>query len=166
MWIDTSKKSPHQLHTLIPHPPVWIPDIIFTMIFQRSLILALFSLCAAPVDSFAFTKPSTFASFPTSTCLRAEAEKEQEAEVAPDTDILNSPGFLKRKIDVLNSDIVKTDLDIEVAKTQLDEGKAEWETLIVDLQKEVRPEGSVCFICLKGMLYFIITHLLFFYSLV
>jgi len=79
----------------------------------------------------------------------AEANNDGEsAEEAPTTDdgatapaglgddILNSPAFLKRKLDVIKSDIEKTDEAIETAKAQLEENKAEWEQKIKSLELE------------------------------
>lgn len=84
---------------------------------------------------------------PTSTCLFSEEEgaggEEAPQDEAPaadadaSTDILNSPAFLKRKIDVLKSDIAKAEEDIELAKQRLEEGKAEWGAQLDELQKEV-----------------------------
>ena len=81
-----------------------------------------------------------------STCLFLSDEQEQSAgesaqeqnsnNNAPD-DILNSPAFLKRKIDVLKSDIAKTEEGIAAAKQRLEEGKAEWGGQLEELQKEV-----------------------------
>jgi flagellar motility protein MotE (MotC chaperone) len=122
------------------------------MIFQRSLLLVLF---ATSVDSFVVRSPSspalaastTFSSSfkTTSTCLRAEDEKETAEEttaagesVATATDILNSPGFMKRKIDVLKSDIAAADEEIAAAKKLVEEGKAEWGSQLDSLQSEVR----------------------------
>lgn len=92
-------------------------------------------------------------STPTSTCLFSEDEGAageqvpQEQETAQNnnnnsndsssTDILNSPAFLKRKVDVLKSDIAKVEEDIAAAKQRLEEGKAEWGGQLDDLQKEV-----------------------------
>ncbi len=54
-----------------------------------------------------------------------------------DTDILNSPAFLKRKLEVLKSDIAQADADVEALKVQVEEGKAEWGQQLDDLQLEV-----------------------------
>ena len=75
---------------------------------------------------------------PTSTCLFADAPQEQAGDDATGaSDILNSPAFLKRKIDVLKSDIAKAEEDIELAKQRMEEGKAEWGGQLDELQKEV-----------------------------
>lgn len=54
-----------------------------------------------------------------------------------DTDILNSPAFLKRKLEVLKSDIAQADADVEALKVQVEAGKAEWGGQLDDLQLEV-----------------------------
>ena len=53
-------------------------------------------------------------------------------------DILNSPVFLKRKIDVLKSDIAEMDSKISAANALYETNKAEWAEQIDKLQKEVR----------------------------
>jgi hypothetical protein len=81
--------------------------------------------------------------FPTSTCLKAEADEEQAAdepkEVTSDAsaDIMNSPTFLKRKLEVLESDLAKAEADVEEAKARLAEGKAEWGSQLDELDNEV-----------------------------
>mmetsp|Transcript_14388 Transcript_14388/g.13905 ORF Transcript_14388/g.13905 Transcript_14388/m.13905 type:complete len:248 (-) Transcript_14388:157-900(-) len=52
------------------------------------------------------------------------------------SDILNSPAFLKRKIDVLKSDISKVDEQMTEQNTILKAGKEEWGTQIDGLQEE------------------------------
>ena len=51
-------------------------------------------------------------------------------------DILNSPDFLKRKLEVLKSDFAKATEDLEAAQARLEAGKAEWGAQIDDLDKE------------------------------
>lgn len=83
-----------------------------------------------------------------STCLFAketEAEEAQEETAAGDdgsalaspTDILNSPAFLQRKLEVIKSDIAKVDEEIVAAKAKLEEGKAEWGHQFDALEVEV-----------------------------
>jgi uncharacterized protein YlxW (UPF0749 family) len=82
---------------------------------------------------------------PTTTCLRAEgsssSSEEQDFPQPKDnggpTDILSSPAFLKRKIDVLNSDIEEAENQIAQLKASVDEGKAEWESQLDKLRTEV-----------------------------
>jgi hypothetical protein len=127
------------------------------MIFSRQIIFVIFNLLATSVDSFVVKIPSSWVSLPstsfqfkTSTCLRAEEDNETETQedAAGDAsdaggDILNSPAFLKRKIDVLKSDIVQADADIEATQAQAEEGKAEWGSQFEDLQREVS-----CLVCI------------------
>jgi len=79
--------------------------------------------------------------------LYAEGEASQEAtqETHPgdhmlptekESDILSSPAFLKRKLEVLKSDISKLDDRIEKAKTSLEAGKAEWGDKLKELERE------------------------------
>lgn len=76
----------------------------------------------------------------------AEEDNETEAapreEVAPapaaETDILSSPAFLKRKIDVLKSDIAAIDTEIEEARARAEAGKAEWGPQLDDLKREYK----------------------------
>lgn len=52
------------------------------------------------------------------------------------TDILNSPAFLKRKLEVIKSDIAKVDEEIENAKNAVEEGKAVWGEKLASIQTE------------------------------
>jgi len=61
---------------------------------------------------------------------------EAASEKGSETDILNSPVFLQRKLDVIKSDIEKTDEAIENAKAKLEENKAEWEPQVKSLEAE------------------------------
>lgn len=85
------------------------------------------------------------------TLLRAEESAEEEGEKEdhgehtgdawqlPDeeaTDILNSPAFLRRKIDVLKSDVEKVEVEIEEANKVLEANKLEWGPKLDDLQRE------------------------------
>lgn len=86
--------------------------------------------------------------FASSTCLFAE-EDEKAAETKPekktsDTDILNSPAFLKRKLEVLKSDLAKAEEDLASAKQRLEEGKVEWGAQLDELEAEVRTSKSLC----------------------
>lgn len=94
--------------------------------------------------AFSVTPTSITAATQTSTCLfladEPQPPPQEEAssnEDAPSDDILSSPAFLKRKIDVLMSDIAKVDEDIALAKQRMEEGKAEWGGQLDELQKEV-----------------------------
>ncbi len=52
-------------------------------------------------------------------------------------DILNSPAFLKRKVEVLKSDIEKVNEKISEANKVYEANKAEWGPQLDDLRKEV-----------------------------
>ena len=52
-------------------------------------------------------------------------------------DILNSPAFLKRKLEVLQSDLSSVDEKISSANSIYEENKAEWGPQLDDLRKEV-----------------------------
>lgn len=115
------------------------------MIFQKPIFFALLNLLVVSVDSFVISNPSYSVTCPhsskPSTCLRAEEDNETEIQseetAAAGDDILNSPAFLKRKIDVLKSDIAKAEEDIEAATALAEAGKAEWAPQLEDLQREV-----------------------------
>ena len=83
------------------------------------------------------------------TCLNAandSGKQEQESSTNKDfefkndaaSDILNSPVFLKRKLDVLKSDLSKIEDDIKQAKDKFEQGKIEWGTQFEDLEKEYK----------------------------
>ena len=65
-------------------------------------------------------------------------EEEQPSKTdSSSTDILNSPAFLKRKIDVLNSDIAAVDEKLSEANALYEANKAEWGPQLESLSKEV-----------------------------
>ena len=68
-----------------------------------------------------------------------EAKSVPEAELPSedDSDILNSPAFLKRKTEVLQSDLVALDKELEEANAIYLKGKEEWGPKFDDLNKEV-----------------------------
>eukprot|EP00525_Craspedostauros_australis_P009688 CAMPEP_0198109088 /NCGR_PEP_ID=MMETSP1442-20131203/1106_1 /TAXON_ID= /ORGANISM="Craspedostauros australis, Strain CCMP3328" /LENGTH=230 /DNA_ID=CAMNT_0043764587 /DNA_START=51 /DNA_END=743 /DNA_ORIENTATION=- len=82
----------------------------------------------------------------TSTCLWAEKAEEtsddETIEAGDDassaTDILNSPAFLQRKLEVLETDIKKADEDIAEAKERLSAGKEEWQDQLDKLEVEYK----------------------------
>ena len=53
-------------------------------------------------------------------------------------DILNSPDFLKRKLEVLKSDVAQAKETLEQAQARLEAGKAEWGAQIDELAKEYK----------------------------
>jgi len=54
------------------------------------------------------------------------------------TDILNSPAFLKRKLELLKEDVTKVENDIEEMTLKVEEGKAEWGERLDQLDKEYK----------------------------
>lgn len=127
------------------------------MITQKTYLLTIIVLTSVLTStlSFTITRPVKNAAGVSSsrwTVIRATAEEkegETEKEVtAPQeeektvkktsatTDILNSPEFLKRKLEVIKSDIAKAEAELEEAKQRLEEGKKEWGSQLDDLQKE------------------------------
>eukprot|EP00549_Striatella_unipunctata_P008520 CAMPEP_0118698412 /NCGR_PEP_ID=MMETSP0800-20121206/15180_1 /TAXON_ID=210618 ORGANISM="Striatella unipunctata, Strain CCMP2910" /NCGR_SAMPLE_ID=MMETSP0800 /ASSEMBLY_ACC=CAM_ASM_000638 /LENGTH=245 /DNA_ID=CAMNT_0006598217 /DNA_START=35 /DNA_END=772 /DNA_ORIENTATION=- len=66
-----------------------------------------------------------------------EAPAKEETSAGPAaTDILNSPAFLMKKIDVLKQDITKAEDDLVEATKRYEEAKAEWGPDLDKLQKE------------------------------
>ena len=100
--------------------------------------------CVSSLTTTTTPVPST-----TSTCLFSEdpaagdesssetVESGEAASAAPEMDILNSPAFLKRKIDVLKSDIEATEKEAEEARALAEAGKAEWGPQLDALRAEV-----------------------------
>ncbi len=111
----------------------------YTQQFAIMNRLAFSLLFLASTDAF-FVTPS---SRPSTTVLRAESN-----------DILNSPAFLQRKYEVLQTDLQKAEDALAAAQQRLEEGKAEWGPQLADLQIEV----SVCVrkpLCQEGKLTFL-----------
>ena len=109
--------------------------------------IAFILLLAGHLDAFSTSSPFGFGrqlTFSRSSLFVEEADSETEAppKVSNDSDILNSPAFLKRKLEVLQSDIEKADERIKAAKDALESGKAEWGDQIAELQLEVSFTGQ------------------------
>ena len=115
------------------------------------LSTALIFASLGMTDAFAFMAPAV-TTISRSTRRFAEEGESEPADAADNnedeptpagseensaTDILNSPAFLKRKLEVLQSDIAQVDADTEEARAQLEAGKAEWGPQLDELQKEV-----------------------------
>ena len=101
------------------------------------LCLALFLILkiSINVSAFTFSSPARLITetrtIGQSTRLWAEEAGDDDDVAAPSndggaSDILNSPAFLSRKIDVLKSDIEAAEAEIEELTKTVDEGKAEW----------------------------------------
>jgi len=68
---------------------------------------------------------------------QGEAEGGEEGSSAPDpNDILNSPAFLKRKLEVLESDIATAEEDLAAATERKEVAKEEWGPQLEALQRE------------------------------
>ncbi len=117
------------------------------MMFRSSSILALLSLLSS-ADAFTTVHRTTsvsyaFATDRSPTCLFAEEETaEEQTEESGDAsadpnDILNSPAFLKRKLEVLESDIATADEDLAAATERKEVAKEEWGPQLEALQREV-----------------------------
>jgi len=130
------------------------------MIFQKTL--ALFALTSADAFTFTSTSRGSIAvpktnpqSFTTNAYTKLYAEESEESEEAAESpeenaeeealdeappsgenDILNSPAFLKRKLDVLKSDIESVEGRISEANDVYEANKAEWGPQIDKLREE------------------------------
>lgn len=110
-------------------------------------MLPLFlSTLASSTDAFAFHSSAggsrhaadTTTTRPVSSMWAGADAAAGEPAASDATDILNSPAFLTRKLDVIKTDIAKAEEAMEAAKLRLQEGKAEWSQQLDDLKKEVR----------------------------
>lgn len=119
------------------------------MIAQKYLLLVLPCLLAGAFNADAFTvstpprlvsMTSTRSSISQLWAEESGETEEGEASGSSDegaaTDILSSPAFLKRKIDVLKSDITQADEEIAALTQEVDEGKAEWGDQFDKLREE------------------------------
>jgi hypothetical protein len=115
------------------------------MMYHSLALIALSACLSYSVEGFS-VGPVAFSRPATSTCLFAEepngdAAAPQEETAAGDdgepTDILNSPAFLQRKLDVVKSDIAKVEESIKDAKLVVEEGKAEWAQQFENIEAEV-----------------------------
>lgn len=66
----------------------------------------------------------------------AETEETSAGDEGGATDILSSPAFLKRKIDVLKSDIEQAEVEVTELTAAAEEGKAEWGDQLDKLRDE------------------------------
>lgn len=76
----------------------------------------------------------------------ASTSEEAQAAALPSedtSDILNSPAFLTRKVEVLQSDIAALEKEIEEANAIYAAGKAEWGDKFDMLNKEVRRRYAI-----------------------
>ncbi len=68
----------------------------------------------------------------------AKPESDDGASNGGANDILNSPAFLKRKLEVLQSDLNSVDEKMSAVNSVYEENKAEWGPQLDELRKEVR----------------------------
>ena len=121
-------------------------------------------MASAMTDAFTVNAPSKSASLRTSpshhfksTISILYATDDDEAEAGSSStdnatggddkggdDILNSPAFLSRKLDVLKSDIKAAEEKIDAMNTVYEENKKEWGPQIEDLRKEVSSFITLC----------------------
>ena len=110
-------------------------------------------MASAMTDAFTLNTPSNTASLRTSPSHQFKSTRStlyatNDDEAGPDEatagdakkggeDILNSPAFLSRKLDVLKSDIAAVEEKIDAMNTVYEENKKEWGPQIEDLRKEV-----------------------------
>ena len=76
-----------------------------------------------------------------------DSSSESKASLLPseeESDILSSPTFLKRKVEVLQSDIAALEKEIEEANAVAAKGKEEWAAKFDMLTKEVRNVRAKC----------------------
>jgi molecular chaperone GrpE len=66
----------------------------------------------------------------------SQQQKDPTKEQKQDTDILNSPAFLKRKLQVLKTDVSKADEKIAKAKADIEAGKEKWGDKLKELERE------------------------------
>jgi hypothetical protein len=76
----------------------------------------------------------------TAASTTASSDSSEASSGGATTDILNSPAFLKRKLEVLTSDLEKTEADLEAALERAEIAKEEWGPQLEDLKREVGDE--------------------------
>ena len=109
-------------------------------------------LLSSMASAGAFVAPPHRAALIASSPLRADAAAEGTSEDNDETtateadhslpseeqsDIMNSPAFLKRKAEVLQSDVAAIEKEIEEAQATYDANKEEWGAKFDTLNKEV-----------------------------
>lgn len=127
------------------------------MMFRSSCLLAILSILSSS-DAFTIGRTNGIrhevvtvsdqspfsAPHSTSLCMSEEGTTEEspaqgEAEETTNAadDILSSPAFLKRKLEVLETDIAKTEEDLVAATERKEVAKEEWGPQLEALQREV-----------------------------
>ena len=122
-----------------------------------SYFLTFAALCLAAVsqnaNAFTVSSPQLMSETRTAGCstrtrLWAEEGDEGADSASSETggaDILSSPAFLSRKIDVLKSDIEAADGEIAELTKAVEEGKAEWGEQLDKLRAEVCQTRGPCY---------------------
>jgi len=114
---------------------------IETMIASKASILVFLSALIFAADSFVVQSPMASRSRCSTWMVDAPEEEGSAEETAPQeegaNDILNSPEFLRRKMDVLKSDLEQAEKQLESEKLRYEDGKAEWGEQFDELAKEV-----------------------------
>lgn len=117
------------------------------MLFRSTSLLALLSLLSA-ADAFSVQRTTSVnnhcAVARSPTCLMMAEEETAEDQTgegsgdasADSNDILNSPAFLKRKLEVLESDIATAEEDLAAATERKEVAKEEWGPQLEALQRE------------------------------
>lgn len=111
------------------------------MIFRSSsALLAILSLCQS-ISTDAFSTTASAMHKAKFSVLRM-SDEETTDDAAPATaadstnDILSSPAFLKRKLEVLESDIASTEEELAAATERKEVAKEEWAPQLEALQRE------------------------------
>jgi len=104
------------------------------MLLHKSskLAVTLIFVVASSVDIAAFVISPSISFAPRAAITQLFAEEESKGS----DDILNSPAFLKRKVEILKADIEKADADIEAENALLAEVKEEFTPDIERLERE------------------------------
>mmetsp|Transcript_16895 Transcript_16895/g.23909 ORF Transcript_16895/g.23909 Transcript_16895/m.23909 type:complete len:246 (+) Transcript_16895:26-763(+) len=119
------------------------------MIAKQSSFLFLILFCIACVTNSFFSAScvtkSTHSISPTTTYFKTESTSENEQKVASnlihrskanDDDLLQTPQFLTKKIEVLNKQIAKKEEEISAANLEADKEWEEWGPQIERLERE------------------------------
>lgn len=103
------------------------------------VILLLLATLAPESSAFYVPHPAISHHYTTRLQMSNADESKAKAKPLPDeehSDIMNSPAFLKRKLEILQSDIQKKEEDIAQANEDLARGKEEWGAKFEQLEKE------------------------------
>jgi molecular chaperone GrpE len=149
LHVEAQTKDPPPLSKSFPWICAAFPSILAaisafcdTTIMMRSVILLLSALSlsqafvAGPSSSI-FHRQTTRTAIDMAEGSDADSNNEKApAESSSTTDILNSPAFLRRKADVLKSDITQLQEKLAAAQKLMQDNQAEWKPQIDSLQTE------------------------------